>query len=45
MIPDVSFPDNIVSIRHLFDSARPRIEMKESGFGIEEEGNRESLVT
>jgi hypothetical protein len=45
MIPDVSFPDNMASIRQFFDSTRLRMEMKETEFGIEEGGNRETLVT
>lgn len=44
MVSDVSFPDNIALIRQFFDSARLRMKMNESEFGIEEGGNRETLV-
>lgn len=44
MVADVSFPDNMASIRQFFDRTRPRIEMKNSGFIVEEGGKPESLV-
>jgi len=44
MIGDVSFPDNMASIRQFFDRTRPRIEMRDSGFFVDKGEKRESLV-